>query len=73
MGTDACFFPIFHSSTLLPFALPSPFKYVEEAEYSQDTRFLSVLFLCTTVYDKLLPTMVINFLKSNIKEYYYDL
>ena len=28
-----CFFPIFHSSSLLPTALPSPFKYVEEAEY----------------------------------------
>lgn len=33
MGIDVCFFPIFHSSSLLPTALPSPFKYVEEAEY----------------------------------------
>ena len=28
-----CFFPIFHSSSLLPTALPSPFKYVEETEH----------------------------------------
>ena len=33
MGIDVCFFPIFHSSSLLPTALPSPFKYVEEAEH----------------------------------------
>ena len=43
MGIDVMFFPIFHSSSLLPTALPSPFKYVEEAEYL--VRILG-FFLC---------------------------
>lgn len=30
MGIDECFFPIFHSPSLLPTALPSPFKYAQK-------------------------------------------
>ena len=46
MGIDVCFFPIFHSSSLLPTALPSPFKYAQENPgFSQRPGFLHFFIL----------------------------
>lgn len=64
MGTDPCFFPIFHGSTLLSIALPSPFKY---ARREADRSGLAFLY-CALFYDNILSFRVVNSLSYHPTE-----
>ena len=63
MGNEAVFFPIFHTSALLPIALPSPFKYAQEKlRQTELLVFLSAVLYC----DKLFGFTVINFFPKQL-------
>ena len=67
MGIEVCFFPIFHDSTLLSIALPSPFKYARREAGSQESvslYFAVVFFFSALFYDNILSLRVINFFTS---------